>query len=161
MVLVMWRCKGCSETVSNRSKLLHHYKLKHPHCGRHSHFTCTYLHCPCTFKTWNALIVHQHEFHSTEVTTRKKAIFSCHLCECNDLASEWGYFTHIYAHLKRNETLTCMFLGCNFKTNIKTNIYCTFKSHKNRKHSHYTRFDFKQGIVIRGTPSTSEVEDFN
>ncbi|KAF3838843.1 hypothetical protein F7725_010611, partial [Dissostichus mawsoni] len=29
----MWSCKGCKETVSSRSKLLHHYKLKHPHFG--------------------------------------------------------------------------------------------------------------------------------
>jgi hypothetical protein len=40
--LWMWSCKSCKETVSSRSELLHHYKLKH-------------LNCPCTFKTWNAL----------------------------------------------------------------------------------------------------------
>lgn len=148
----MWSCKGCTETVSSRSKLLHHYRLKHPHFGRRSHFPCTYLHCPCTFKTWNALIVHQNKIHSTGVTTKKKAIFSCHLCECNDLASERDYFAHIYAHLKRNETLTCMFLGCNFKTNI----YCTFKSHKNCKHRHYTPGDFKRGIVRTGIAPTNE-----
>lgn len=148
----MWSCKGCTETVSSRSKLLHHYRLKHPHFGRRSHFPCTYLHCPCTFKTWNALIVHQNKIHSTGVTTKKKAIFSCHLCECNDLASERDYFAHIYAHLKRNETLTCMFLGCNFKTNI----YCTFKSHKNCKHRHYTPGDFKLGIVRTGIAPTNE-----
>lgn len=140
----MWSCKGCTETVSSRSKLLHHYKLKHPHFGRSSCFPCTYLHCPCTFKTWNALIVHQSKIHSTGVTRKEEAIFSCHLCTCSDLASERDYFAHINAHLKRNETVICMFLGCG----CKTNIYCPFKSHKNRKHCHHTLVDFNLGVVI-------------
>ena len=55
LVAVIWSCKSCKETVSSRSELLHHYKLKHPHFGRSSRFPCTYLNCPCTFKTWNAL----------------------------------------------------------------------------------------------------------
>lgn len=37
-----------------------------------------------------------------------------------------------------------MFLGCDFKTNI----YFTFKSHKNRKHCCHTLIDFKPGVVI-------------
>ncbi|XP_054592203.1 uncharacterized protein [Nothobranchius furzeri] len=141
----MWRCKGCTETVSSRSKLLHHYKLKHPHFGHSSHFPCTYQNCPCTFKTWNALIVHQSKIHCTEVSCKVKAIFSCHLCSCNDLSSERDYFAHIYSHLKRNETVICMFLGCEFKTNI----YSTFKTHRNRKHSHHRLADFKQGVVVK------------
>ena len=122
----MWCCKGCTETVSSRSKLLHHYKLKHSHFGLSSRYPCTYQHCPCTFKTWNALIVHQSKIHSTGAPHKKEAIFSCHICSCSDLTSEKDYFSHINAHLKRNETVICMFLGCDFKTNI----YCTFKSHK-------------------------------
>ena len=139
----MWRCKGCPATLSSRHKLLHHYKLKHPHFGRGSRFPCTYLLCPCTFKTWNALIVHQSKIHSTEATHKEEAIFSCHLCAGSDLASERDYFAHIYTHLKRNETVICMFVGCDFKSNI----YCTFKSHKNRKHCHHTFVDFKPGVV--------------
>jgi len=127
----MWSCKGCTETVSSRSKLLHHYKLKHPHFERSSCYPCTYQHCPCTFKMWNALIVHQSKSHTTGVPHKKEAIFSCHICSCTDLASEKDYFSHINAHLKQNKTVICMFLGCYFKTNI----YCTFKSHKNRKHA--------------------------
>lgn len=150
----MWSCKGCTETVSSRSKLLQHYKLKHPHFGHSSRFPCTYLHCPCTFKTWNALIVHQSKIHSTGVTHKEEAIFSCHLCACSDLSSERDYFAHINAHLKRNETVSCMFLGCDFKTNI----YFTFKSHKNRKHCHHTLVDFKPGVVI--TYKISSVDEF-
>lgn len=114
----MWSCKGCKETVSSRSKLLHHYKLKHPHFGRTSNFPCTYLHCPCTFKTWNVLIVHHSKIHFSDFTHKQEAIFSCHLCACSDLASERDYFCHINAHLKKNETVSCMFLGCDFKTNV-------------------------------------------
>ena len=151
----MWSCKGCTETVSSRSKLLHHYKLKHSHFGRSSRYPCTYQHCPCTFKTWNALIVHQSKIHSTGAPHKKEAIFSCHICSCTDLTSEKDYFSHINAHLKRNETVICMFLGCDFKTNI----YCTFKSHKNRKHSNHTLVDFKPEVVITtGISSVDELE---
>ncbi len=140
----MWSCKGCTEIVSSRSKLLHHYKLKHPHFGRSSRYPCTYQHCPSTFNTWNALIVHQSKIHTTAVPHKKEAIFSCHICSCTDLASEKDYFSsYINAHLKRNETVICMFLGCDFKTNI----YCTFKSHKKRKHRHHTLVDFKPEVV--------------
>ena len=129
---------------ASRSKLLHHYKLKRPHFGRSSRYPCTYQPCPCTFKTWNALIVHQSKIHTTGVPHKKDAIFICHICSCTDLASEKDYFSHINAHLKRNETVNCMFLGCDFKTNI----YCTFKSHKNQKHRHHTLVDFKPEVVI-------------
>lgn len=37
-----------------------------------------------------------------------------------------------------------MFLACEFKTNI----YSTFKSHKNRKHCHHTLADFKPEVVV-------------
>lgn len=140
----MWTCKGCQESLGSRPDLLNHYKLKHPHFGRTLKFPCTYEHCPCTFKTWNALIVHQSKVHSTGITQKQNAIFTCHICECNCLKSERDYFSHINSHLKRNETVTCMFLGCNFKTNI----YCTFKSHKNRKHCSHTLIDFKPGVVL-------------
>src|SRR4029434_4573271 len=94
-----------------------------------------------TFRTWNALIVHQSKIHSTGVTSKEHAIFSCHLCTCNDLASERDYFAHVNTHLKRNETVSCMFLDCDFKTNV----YCTFKSHKNRKHCHHSLANFYSG----------------
>lgn len=89
------------------------------------------------------VIFHQSKIHTAGVPHKKEAIFSCHICSCTDLASEKDYFSHINAHLKRNETVICMFLGCDFKTNI----YCTFKSHKNRKHRHHTLVDFQPEIV--------------
>ena len=38
---------------------------------------------------------------------------------------------HIRHHLKNNETVTCVFKGCEYKSNV----YSTFNSHKSRKHS--------------------------
>lgn len=68
--------------------------------------------------------------------------------------SERDYFSHINAHLKRNDVVSCMFLGCEYKTNI----YCTFKSHKNRKHCHHSLVDFKPGVVVTAISSGNELE---
>lgn len=45
--------------------------------------------------------------------------------------------------MKSNETVPCMFGGCYFQTNV----YGTFHSHKNRKHSWHTLKDFKPDVV--------------
>ena len=79
----------------------------------------------------------------TSRQTLTSATFSCHVCGFSEVASENEYFTHINVHLKANETVSCMFKGCTFRTNI----YGTFKSHKNRKHLGYSYSDFKPGIV--------------
>ena len=149
----MWQCKACSTSVSSRSELRHHYKLKHIYVGRSTHYPCTYLTCPCSFKTWNALIVHQNRVHSTQVSQRptKLSIF-CHICACKDLATQIDYFSHIITtHLKRNENVPCMFLGCDFKSNI----YGTFKSHRSRHHTPHTLTDFKLGEVRTTRPAPS------
>ena len=78
-------------------------------------------------------------------------IFNCHLCTCSDIASAQEYFCHINNHLKSHETVQCMFEGCSFQTNV----YGTFKSHKNRKHKPYTLKDFKVGIVKTSEPQSS------
>lgn len=57
--------------------------------------------------------------------------------------------------MKRNDAINCMFLGCDFKTNI----YCTFKSLKNQKHCHHTLADFKPGVVLTRISSFDEVEE--
>lgn len=76
-------------------------------------------------------------------STLSLATFSCHVCGFSEVTSEKEYFTHINLHLKANETVPCVFKGCTFMTNI----YGTFKSHKNRKHLGYSYSDFKGGIV--------------
>ena len=153
----MWQCKGCSVVVASRSELLNHYKLKHPHFGRTIHYPCTYLKCPCTFKTWNALIVHQSRVHPAQVSPIQKQLstFSCHLCACKNLANEREYFVHINTHLRRNENVCCMFVGCSFQTNI----YGTFKSHKSRRHTPHTLNDFIPGIVKTTTLAWPSLHD--
>ena len=66
--------------------------------------------------------------------------------------SERDYWTHINAHLKKNEVVTCMLVDCNFKTNILG----SFKSHKSRKHRSYSLNDFKPGIVVSATAAHPE-----
>ena len=40
--------------LKRRSELVKHYKLNHRRYGRDHSYPCTYLHCTCRFKTWNA-----------------------------------------------------------------------------------------------------------
>lgn len=77
------------------------------------------------------------------------------MCACCDLPTERDYFTHIGTHLKSNETVTCMFGGCCFQTNI----YGTFHSHKNRKHNPHTLKDFKPGVVTTTQVSQDSHDD--
>lgn len=146
----MWQCKKCRTAVSSRSQLLKHYRLAHGHFGRRH--PCAYSDCPCVFKTWNALHSHLSRSHANQTVQKSVSLatFNCHLCTCSDIASAQEYFCHINGHLKSHETVHCMFEGCSFQTNV----YGTFKSHKNRKHNPYTLKDFKLGIV-----KTSETQN--
>lgn len=153
-VQFMWKCKDCSAEVSRRSELLKHYRLKHSHFGRGHHIKCLYPQCPCLLKTWNSLLTHLSRNHSnTPEHSDKFTTFSCQLCCCSELGTEREYFVHISRHLKNNETVTCMFKGCDYKSNI----YSTFKSHKSRKHSLHSLVDFKEDIV-RGSFATETAE---
>lgn len=145
----MWRCKQCSETVSTRYQLLKHYKLKHYHFGQRYSYPCTYYECPCSFKTWNALKTHLSRCHVDVLSTNSAAhgVFTCLLCPGSEILSSREYFSHINNHLKRFETVTCVFQNCTYQTNI----YASYKSHKNRKHPHCTDKDFKGEVVKEGT----------
>lgn len=137
----MWRCKQCSESESTRYQLLKHYKLNHGHYGQgHSRYPCTYYECPCSFKTWNALKTHLSRCHVDDLhlRTTEQVILTCLLCPGSEIASSREYFSHVNHHLRSYETVTCMFENSYFQTNI----YATFKSHKNRKHAHCTIKDF-------------------
>lgn len=144
----MWRCKTCPSVLPSRSQVLKHYRVKHRYYGNNNRFPCAYVTCPCTFRTWNALLIHLNRFHVAETSRQSEScVFSCHLCLCKDFVSESDYWAHINAYLKKNEVVTCMFLGCNFQTNI----YGTFKSHKSRTHNSYSLTDFKPEIVTSTT----------
>ncbi|XP_073671210.1 uncharacterized protein [Paramisgurnus dabryanus] len=161
----MWTCKDCDASFQRRSVLLKHYRLDHKHHGRGHLYPCTYVNCPCRFKTWNALISHLSRGHPSKQQHQAVAtvIYTCHVCGCNQLSSDKEYFQHISVHLKNYETINCMFLGCSYETNI----YNNFKTHKYRKHRHFRLEDFKPGVVeqrpISGLPlesaNTSEFEE--
>ncbi|XP_013863274.1 uncharacterized protein LOC106517106 [Austrofundulus limnaeus] len=143
----MWKCKECDAQVTTRSLLLNHYRLNHGHFGRRHPYPCTYLKCPCTFKTWNALRSHLCRSHVDHTSQRSvdSTTFSCHHCSRSGIASLRELLIHINSHLKKHETIYCVFNNCSFQTNL----YGTYQTHKNRKHSTFTLDDFKEGIVIR------------
>lgn len=144
----------CTVSLPSRYELLKHCRLQHRNVQRYS---CPHTSCPCNFKTWNSLHIHLSRVHPKQSTQDQQqlVIYSCNLCQCSDLPTERGYFLHIGTHLKSNETVTCMFEGCHFKTNI----YGTFHSHKNRKHNPHTLKDFKLGVVTTSASSLGSSED--
>jgi len=70
------------------------------------------------------------------------------VCSCRELATERDFFQqHLNGHLRHNETVPCVFLGCTFKTNI----YSTFNTHKNRKHNQHSLKDFQANVICTST----------
>lgn len=74
-----WGVVGCTETVSCRSKLLHHYKLRRPHFWSSSHY-------PRTWKNPQDSWPSQKTKKTKKDKTKQKnsAIFSCRICSCTD-----------------------------------------------------------------------------
>lgn len=145
----MWKCKECAAEETTRYQLLKHYRLKHGHFGRKHPYPCTYSNCPCTFKTWNALRSHlcRSHFDQTSQKSVDCTTFNCHHCSNSHIASLKEFLTHVNSHLKKHETICCIFENCSFQTNI----YGTYQTHKNRKHRTYTLNDLKAGIVKNAT----------
>ncbi|XP_034430208.1 uncharacterized protein LOC117754952 [Hippoglossus hippoglossus] len=150
----MWNCKLCSKSISSRYDLLKHLRLQHRQRQR---YPCPHTNCPCTFKTWNAMHIHLSRVHPKQNSQEllELSTFRCTLCTCRSLSTEKDYFIHIGTHLKSNETVTCMFMGCSFKTNV----YGTFHSHKNRKHNPHTLKNFKPGVVTTNPVSSDSPEE--
>uniref|UniRef100_A0AAR2L1H0 C2H2-type domain-containing protein n=1 Tax=Pygocentrus nattereri TaxID=42514 RepID=A0AAR2L1H0_PYGNA len=147
-----WRCKLCAFGTSSNTGLLKHYRLKHRHFG-HEHFLpCIYLNCSCSFKTWGGLRTHLCRAHKSEQSENKGAVtvFKCKICN-TCFPNTKDYFQHINSHLKRLETIVCVFDGCDFKTNI----YATYATHKSRKHQFYSCDDFKADVIVKHPTATS------
>lgn len=141
----VWVCKVCGISVASRYELLKHSKLKHGHYGNRFRHPCPYSNCPCTFRLWNSLLSHIYRSHKTQTSSKPSELFtfSCQLCTRHELSNERDYFSHVNEHLRKHETVTCMFKGCVFQTNI----YNTFHTHKNRKHNPHSLNDFKAEVV--------------
>ncbi|XP_041949691.1 uncharacterized protein LOC121709989 isoform X3 [Alosa sapidissima] len=126
-----WICKICKFETPRKTDLLKHYRLRHGHGGEF--LPCLYWECCCSFKTWGSLRTHLSRNHSTRALVTRSEIlsFKCPCCSLNSISTERGYFEHISHHLKKQETVPCVFENCSFKTNI----YGTYASHRSRKHS--------------------------
>lgn len=132
----IWVCKVCGLSLVSRSELLKHCKLKHGHYVNRFRHSCPYSNCPCTLRFWNSLLRHVYHSHKTQNSLKTSTLskFCCQLCTIQELTNEHEYFSHVNEHLRKHETVTCMFKGCEFKTNI----YNTFHTHKYRKHVYPT-----------------------
>lgn len=107
--------------------------------------TRAYSHCPCVFKTWNALHNHLSRHHANQTVLNSDSVvtFSCHLCACKNISFLNKTIYDTLCYLKNHKAVHYIFEGFTFQTNV----YGTFNSHKNRKHNPYTLKDFKISIV--------------
>lgn len=139
-----WQCKICSSTQQNKGDLLKHYRLVHDTFQRNHSVPCPHSDCLCSFKTWNALHTHLSRYHTKkESLGPEQQFFTCQVCGSCSHSSEKEYFAHIGQHLKKHETVQCLFAHCHFKTNV----YGTFASHKTRKHTPHLYSDFKEEVI--------------
>lgn len=149
----MYQCKYCGIKVIKQSEILEHYRLKHGNFGLVHRLKCIHLGCPCVFKTWSSLYSHLSRNHSKNSHKPETLVsFSSELCSFCELGTEHENFLYIGNHLKNNETVTCMFTGCDFKTNV----HSTFRSHKSRKHKINNLDDFKDGVIKKTVTDSTE-----
>lgn len=121
----MWCCKLCSLSVSKRYQILKHLRLKHSILGLRRSYPCIYSHCLCTFKTWGGLRTHLSRAHVAKPShTVEHVILTCPSCSESHISTSRECFLHINKHLKRFETVDCVYQNCSFKTNV----YGTFQT---------------------------------
>jgi len=144
-------CKSCNFRTSTRLELLKHYRLKHLHTRS---LPCLYSDCPCSFKGWGALKTHLFRDHPEPEQLGQIVSFSCLVCNLCGFHTEKQYFEHFGTHLKKHETIQCVFKVCDYSTYT----YTTFASHKSRKHTPNCLEDFKQ-TVLQTFPSQATDDD--
>ena len=140
-----WPCKVCSAVLLTKGDLLKHYRLQHGTFGHGHSLPCLHIDCPCSFKSWNALRTHVSRYHvEVDSPSPDTALsFKCQVCGRLGFSTEKDYFEHLGHHLKNNETVECVFEGCNHQTNI----YGTFAAHKSRKHTPHSLRNFKAAVL--------------
>ena len=97
--------------------------------------------------------LHLSTYHPQATKPGQLLSFTCLVCNSCFFDTERHYFEHLGCHLKKFETVTCVFKGCEYKTNI----YSTFHSHKSRKHNSHSVQDFKT-YVFHECQGPTEVE---
>lgn len=139
-----WQCKTCGFRATTRGDLLTHYRLQHRTFETGNSVPCLVHDCPCSFKTLSALRTHLSRYHPEDEARRPEVVlcFSCLICSSKHPTKK-EYFLHLGNHLRRHETVECVFAGCTFKTNI----YVTFFSHKSRKHRSHSLEDLKPDVI--------------
>lgn len=140
-----WICKFCSAVISTKAGLLKHYRLQHDCLGRHRSLPCVFPDCPCSFKTLNSIRSHLKRYHAPcdVQTPADNFSFLCQHCASVTFSTEAEFFTHLRQHLKKHETVDCVFNQCDFRTNV----YGTFAGHKSKKHMPHCVTDFKPQIL--------------
>jgi len=123
-----WKCKYCSFICLKRSRLLHHYNVRHFQQGRSTEFPYLYNDCPMTFARIGSLKAHiskNHDNRAASVGVTLKCIAWHELCY---------NLPHMLKHLRRHTTMkelvSCPFQECKFKSNVTT----TFSAHLTKKH---------------------------
>lgn len=142
-----WICKICTFVAPETNAPLRHYRLRH---NDSIFLPCLYADCPCSFKTWNTLKSHLSRKQSTNTSTPEVMSFNCELCS-SCFSTEKDYFQHLGVHLRKNQTVHCVFKECDFYTNV----YGTFASHRSRKHTTYSSSDFRPQIVHKYVAQTN------
>ncbi|XP_056336525.1 uncharacterized protein LOC130247306 isoform X1 [Danio aesculapii] len=133
----------CKYTSASQNLLLRHYRLKHWYPSRCVPLVCLFPECVCTFKTPGALKSHLYRVHTNFDKRTEQATFNCDLCDYHNVCCEKVFMQHLGTYLKRNKTVQCPFLHCNFQTNV----YVTFHSHKSKHHKTQTASDYKSSVV--------------
>ena len=114
-----WICKICTYVAPETNELLRHYRLRH----EHSEFLpCLHADCPCSFKTWNTLKSHLSRTHPTNKSTPEVICFSCELCSSSS-STEKDFFQHLAVHLRKNQTVHCVFRECDFSLCLSVCVY--------------------------------------
>lgn len=148
---MIWLCKICSFTTSKRIELFKHYRLQHGQFGQNQSITCLHSDCLCSVRTWGALRTHLSRYHPQTTETGQLLSFTCPICSSR-FHTEKQYFEHLGGHLRKHETVTCVFHNCDFKSNV----YSTFQSHKSRKHNPHSLKDFKTSVLKEYQEQTQE-----
>jgi len=81
--------------------------------------------------------------------------FKCPCCSIKTITTERRYFEHSSRHLRKKETVSCVFDNCSFKTYI----HGTFASHKSRKHIPHSLNDSKPELLQRSVKRLVEGDD--
>jgi len=128
------------------------YRLKHLQTGQGRSVPCLYIDCPCSFTGWGALRTHLSREHTQTEQLGQVVSFSCLVCNLCHFHSEKQYFEHLGVHLKKHETVQCVFNDCDYSSNI----YSTFASHRSRKHNPHCLEDFKHSVLQTHTSQATE-----